>query len=96
MKKRIFLKRLTALLLALLTLSLASCDNGGAPVATSAGTEPPVSLTEKATEQATEPQTQTETEAATEEATEEPYVPPYDDEHAYIFADNNKNTKCIR
>ena len=93
MKKRIFLKRLTALLLALLTLSLASCDNGGAPVATSAGTEPPVSLTEKATEQATEPQTQTETEAATEEATEEPYVPPYDDAHAYIFADNNKNTK---
>ncbi len=89
MSKHSISVKLAALALALFMLVLPSCGQNAPAATTAADTETAERLTEKASDTESTATDETETEAATEE----PYVPPYDDTHAYLFADNRKQTK---
>ena len=93
MKTKKFAVKLIAVLLAAAMLFLFSCERNEPNTAAASDTEMRTTGSAVETEPPTSFKTDAETEPETEAMTEAPYIPPYDDAHAYIFADNNKNTK---
>ncbi len=89
------LVKTAALVLSALFL-LSSCEQAAVTTGTDADTTSGDMTAEQTADVTTGAVTGTDTETEPEEeTTEAPLPPPYDDAHAYIFADNNKETKWV-